>query len=154
MKDLKQKLIIEQMDKKLAAFTPLLDFPAPERGWVHAIRTSFKMSYRQFANRLGKQVNTAKSLETREMEGGVTLKTLSEAGRALNMKLVYGFVSMDGSIEQTIENRARELALEIVKTTSNTMALEDQENTDERLRKAVEDKAKQLVYEMPRYLWD
>ena len=70
------------------------------------------------------------------------------------MKLVYGFVPMEGSIQETIENRARKLALDIVRTTSNTMTLEDQENTNERLKKAVEDKTKQLLYEMPRHLWD
>ena len=154
MKDLKQKLMIEQLDNKLQMFTPLINNPVPEKGWIHAIRISLKMSYRQFGKRLGKQFNTAKSIETREMEGRITLKSLEEAGRSLNMKLVYGFVPMDGSIENTIENRAKKLALEIVKTTSNTMVLEDQENTKERLKKAVEDKAKQLIYEMPRYLWD
>ena len=154
MKDLKQKLMIEQLDVKLQVFTPLLKTPPPENGWINAIRTSFKMSLRQFGDRLNISNNSAKSIEKREKEGAITLKSLEEAGRALNMKLVYGFVPMDGSIEKTIENQARELALEIVKTTSNTMALEDQENTSLRLKKAVDDKAKQLVYEMPRHLWD
>lgn len=112
------------------------------------------MSLRQFSDRLGISSNSAKSIEKREKEGAITLKSLEEAGRVLNMKFVYGFVPMDGSIEKTIENRAKELALEIVKTTSNTMALEDQENTNDRLKKAIDDKAKQLVYEMPRHLWD
>jgi len=154
MKDLKQKLMIEQLDTKLQVFTPLLKTPCPENGWINAIRTSFKMSLRQFSDRLGISSNSAKSIEKREKEGAITLKSLEEAGRVLNMKFVYGFVPMDGSIEKTIENRAKELALEIVKTTSNTMALEDQENTNDRLKKAIDDKAKQLVYEMPRHLWD
>ncbi len=154
MKDLKQKLMIEQMDAKLRAFAHLLQNQSPESGWVNAIRTSFKMSLRQFGERMNITRQGAENIEKREKDGTITLKSLEEASRALNMKLVYGFVPMDGSIEQTIENRAKELALEIVKTTSNTMALEDQANSNERLQKAVEDKAKQLVYEMPRYLWD
>jgi len=32
--------------------------------------------------------------------------------------------------------------------------LENQENTNERLQKAIEEKASQLIYEMPRHLWD
>lgn len=154
MKDLKQKLMIEQLDAKLQLFKPLIKNPSPENGWIHAIRTSLKMSLRQFSDRLGISGNSAKSIEKREKEGAITLKSLDEAGRALNMKLVYGFVPMDGSIEKTIENKAKELALDIIKTTSNTMVLEDQENTSERLQKAVGDKAKQLIYEMPRHLWD
>lgn len=154
MKDLKQKLMIGQLDSKLQMFIPLLESSLPENGWINAIRTSFKMSLRQFSERLGISSNSAKSIEKREKEGAITLKSLEEAGRVLNMKFVYGFVPMEGSIEKTIENKARKLAIEIVKTTSNTMVLEDQKNTKKRLKKAVEEKTKQLVYEMPRHLWD
>jgi predicted DNA-binding mobile mystery protein A len=154
MKDSKQKLMIQQMDSKLKEFTPLLKNSIPENGWINAIRSSLKMSLRQFGNRMEVTPQGAEGIEKREKEKTITLKSLEEAGRSLNMKLVYGFVPMDGSIEKTIERRAKELAMEIVKTTSNTMALEDQENSDERLRKAVEEKAKQLIYEMPRHLWD
>lgn len=153
MKQLKQKLMIEQMDAKLKEFIPLLKNQSPEGGWINAIRRSLKMSFRQFGDRMNVTPQGAEGIEKREKEGSITLKILEEAGRALNMKLVYGFVPIDGSIEKTIENRARELAIEIVKTTSNTMVLEDQENSNERLKKAVEDKTKQLVYEMPRHLW-
>ena len=154
MKDLKQKLMIGQLDSKLQMFIPLLETSLPENGWINAIQTSFKMSLRQFSERLGISSNSAKSIEKREKEGAITLKSLEEAGRVLNMKFVYGFVPMEGSIEKTIENKARKLAIEIVKTTSNTMVLEDQKNTKKRLKKAVEEKTKQLVYEMPRHLWD
>lgn len=154
MKDLKQKLIIEQMDAKLKEFIPLLKNQSPESGWLNAIRTSLKMSLRQFGERMDVTRQGAENLEKREKDGAITLKSLEEAGQSLNMKLVYGFVPMDGSIEKTIENRAKELALKIVKTTSNTMVLEDQENSSERLKKAIDDKAKQLIYEMPRHLWD
>lgn len=142
------------MDTKLKEFIPLLKNQPPESGWLNAIRTSLKMSFRQFGNRMSLTPQGAEGIEKREKDGSITLRSLEEAGRALNMKLVYGFVPMDGSIEKTIEKRARDIALEIVKTTSNTMALEDQENTSKRLKKAVKDKAKQLVYEMPRHLWD
>jgi len=154
MKDSKQKLIIQQMDNKLKVFTPLLKNSTPQNGWINSIRTALKMSFRQFGNRMKVTPQGAEAIEKREKDGTITLKSLEDAGKALNMKLVYGFVPMDGSIEKTIEKRARELALEIVKTTSNTMALEDQENTKERLQNAIDEKAKQLVYEMPRHLWD
>lgn len=154
MKDLKQKLLIEQLDAKLKVYAHLFKNTPPENGWINAIRKAYKMSLRQFSERLGVTPPATEGFEKREKEGTITLKSLKAAGRALNVKLVYGFIPMDGSIEKIIENRARELALEIVKTTSHTMALEDQENTNERLKKAIDDKAKQLVYEMPRYLWD
>mgnify|MGYP000400936797 FL=1 len=112
------------------------------------------MSLRQLSEKLNIKHQSVEGLEKREKDGSITLKSLEEVGKALNMKLVYGFVPMDGSIEKSIEKRARELALEIVKTTSNTMALEDQENSNKRLKKAVDEKTNELLYEMPRYLWD
>lgn len=154
MKDSRHKLMIEQLDGKLQVYTPLLNVSTPEKGWLHVIRKAYKMSLRQLGERLGITAPSAEGLEKREKEGSITLKSLDEAGKALNMKLVYGFVPMDGSIKRTIEMRARDLAIEIVRTTSNTMVLEDQENTNERLQKAIEEKTQQIMYEMPRYLWD
>lgn len=146
--------MLRQMDAKLQVFMPLLHSAPPPKGWLHAVRKTLKMSLRQFGEKMGITAPSAEGLEKREIEKTITLKSLEQAGKALNMKLVYGFVPIDGSLEKTIENRAKELALEIVKTTSHTMALEDQANSNERLKQAVEEKVKQLMYEMPRYLWD
>lgn len=154
MKDTKHQLMIDQLDTKLKIYAPLIKVNTPDKGWLHVIRKAYKMSYRQFGKRIGITAPSAAGIEKREKEGSITLKSLEDAGKALNMKLVYGFVPIDGSIEKTIENKARELALEIVKMTSNTMTLEDQENTNQRLKKAVRDKTNQLIYEMPRHLWD
>jgi predicted DNA-binding mobile mystery protein A len=154
MKDSGHKLMIEQLDDKLQVYFPLVNVSKPDKGWLHVIRQAYKMSLRQFGERLGIAPSSVEGFEKREKEGTITLKSLEEAGRALNMKLVYGFVPMDGSIKRSIELRARELATEIVRTTSNTMALEDQENTDKRIQQAIDEKTQQIMYEMPRYLWD
>jgi len=154
MRDLKHKLIVEQLDSKLKAYSSLINVTIPEKGWIHVIRKAYKMSLRQFSERLGVSPQAVNGYEEREKEGTITIKSLEEAGRALNMKLVYGFVPMDGSIEKSIEKQARDLAIDIVRTTSDTMALEDQENTKKRLKKAVDEKTTELLYEMPRYLWD
>jgi hypothetical protein len=90
----------------------------------------------------------------REASGSLTIKALREAGMALNLKLVYGFVPIDGSIEKIIEKRAFELAREIISRTSQSMALEKQENSEERLKKAIEMKAREITDKMPKYLWD
>jgi len=154
MRDPKHKLMIEQLDKKLQVYAPLLNNTVPDKGWLHVIRKAYKMSLRQLGERLGISPPAVEGFEKREKDGTITLKSLEEAGRALDMKLVYGFVPLNSSIEKTIEERARALALEIVKSTSSTMALENQEITNERLLKAVEDKTTQILYEMPRHLWD
>ncbi len=154
MRNSKQKLIISQIDNKLELYKPFLNSPVPEKGWIHTIRKAYKMSLRQLGDRLNITPPSAESIEKREKDKSITLKSLEEAGKALNLKLVYGFVPMDGSIEKSIEKRARQIAIDIIKTTSNTMALEDQENSEERLTKAIQEKTQELIDEMPRFLWD
>ena len=72
----------------------------------------------------------------------------------MDMKLVYGFVSKHESLEQMIEKRAKELASEIVMRTNTTMTLEDQQNSRERIEKAIAQKTVEIKFEMPKYLWD
>ena len=93
-------------------------------------------------------------IERREQEGAITLKSLREAARALDMQLVYGFIPIDGSLDALIERKAKELATQIVMRTSNSMKLEDQENTSERIKKAIEERTISIKYEMPKTLWD
>jgi hypothetical protein len=45
------------------------------------------------------------------------------------MQLVYGLVPKDGSLEALIERKAKQLATQIVLRTSNSMKLEEQENS-------------------------
>ena len=68
--------------------------------------------------------------------------------------MVYGFVSKHESLEQMIEKRAKELAKEIVLRTNNTMTLEDQQNSKERIERAIAQKTAEIKHEMPKYLWD
>jgi hypothetical protein len=70
------------------------------------------------------------------------------------MNLVYGFTPKDGSLDALIERRARELATNIVLRTSQTMKLEDQKNSDKRIKKAIEERTAVIKNEMPKILWD
>lgn len=155
MKKIKQqKLLLEQLNKKMQPFKALQTATVPAEGWVHAIRTALKMSLRQMGNLLSITSQSVKETEQREKDGSITLKNLREAGRALNMRLVYGFIPEDGSLEKMIEKKAREIAEEIVKRTSHSMMLEDQENSEQRIKKAIKERTEEIKNEMPRYLWD
>ena len=70
------------------------------------------------------------------------------------IQLVYGFVPKNKSLEQMIEKRAKQLATEIVMRTNNTMTLEDQQNSKERIEEAIAQKTNEIKSEMPKYLWD
>jgi len=93
-------------------------------------------------------------MERREKDGTITIKAMREVANALEMQLVYAFVPKDGSLDGLINRKAKELATQIVMRTSNTMKLEDQENTKQRLEKAIEERTLEITNEMPKTLWD
>ena len=150
----KQKLVIEQLDKKLIKFYNLYEVIIPTEGWIYSIRTAIKMSLRQLGKRLSITAQSVKEIETREKNGTVSINVLRQVAEALDMKFIYGFIPNSRTIESMIDERANELANEIVLRTSTTMRLEDQENLPERIKKSIIDKAQEIKQEMPRYLWD
>lgn len=150
----KLKLQIAQMEKRFEAFSPAREILPPSSGWVKAVRNAIGMSMQQLANRLSISKQSVLELERREFEGSITIRSLREAARALDMELVYGFVPKDGSLQAMIDRHAQKLAAEIVARTSNTMKLEDQENSQFRIRKAVEERTAKLKENMPKILWD
>ncbi len=97
---------------------------------------------------------SVKEMEEREANGTISIELLNEAARVLDMKLVYGFISKHESLGKMIEKRAGEIAREIVFRTNNSMILEDQQNSENRINKAIEQKKTEIKTEMPKYLWD
>ena len=147
-------LLIQQLDNKLNAFKQHKGMSMPEAGWLHAVRTTLKISLRQMGNRLSITPQSMKEIEQREKDGSITIKSLREAGKALDMQLVYGFVPKEDSLEKMVEKRAYEIAKQIVQRTSHSMMLEDQENSMQRIEKAIKERAEEIKNEMPGYLWD
>ena len=150
----RKSLQIQQLNNKLLVFASLKQVPVPPTGWIKAIRTTIGMSMQQLGDKLSVTRQGILDIEKREMEGAITIKSLKEIGRALDMQLVYGFVPNDGSLDALIEKRAMELATKIVLRTSNTMKIEDQGITNERIEKAIKERAEEIKNEMPKILWD
>lgn len=150
----KKKLQIDQLERKLDGFTSAKKVPKPPTGWLKAVRVSLGMSLQQLADKLSITKQSVQEIEIREKEGNITLKSLRESANALDMQLVYGLVPKDGTIENLIDRKARELATRIVSRTSNTMKLEDQENTKQRLKNAIEERTAVIKHELPKMLWD
>ncbi len=150
----KQIIILEQVDKKIFQLKKLEDLTIPSSGWVYAIRQALGMSLRQLGKKMGITPQSVKEIEEREKSGSISLNVLRQFGKCLDLKLVYGFVPKQDNLEDMIEKRALELAKEIVMRTSMSMKLEDQENNPKRIQKAIVEKAKEIKFEMPKYLWD
>jgi predicted DNA-binding mobile mystery protein A len=149
-----KSLQIQQLDSKMRSFTSLHQVAPPPTGWLKAVRTALGMSLQQLSNRLSVTKQSVREMEQREKDESITIKSLREAAKALDMQLVYGFVPVDGSLEALIDRKARELAMQIVLRTSNSMKLEDQENSKQRIEKAIEERAALIKHDMPKALWD
>lgn len=150
----KKSLQIQQLNSKMLAFASLQKVAPPPTGWIKAIRNAIGMSMLQLGKQLSITKQSVQDIERREKDGSITIKALREAARALDMQLVYGFVPNDGSLELLIERKAKELATQIVMRTNNTMKLEDQENTKQRIEKAIQERTTIIKTEMPKTLWD
>jgi predicted DNA-binding mobile mystery protein A len=150
----KRKLQIDQLESRIKRFSHARELPNPPTGWIRAIRLALGITMQQLANKLSITKQSVQEIEIREKEGSITLRSLRETAKALDMELVYGFVPKDGSLEKYIDKKARSLAEKIVSRTSNTMKLEDQENTNQRLKKAIDDRMETIKRELPKALWD
>ena len=150
----KKSLQIQQLNSKMLAFVSLQKVAPPPTGWIKAIRNAIGMSMLQLGKRLSITKKSVQDIERREKDGSISIKALREAARALDMQLIYGFVPNDGSLEALIDRKAKELATQIVQRTSNSMKLEDQENSKQRIEKAIEERATIIKNEMPKTLWD
>ena len=150
----KKRLQIEQLERKLKNFSAAQKVTTPPTGWLKAVRSTLGMSLQQLADKLSITKQSVQEIELREKEGSITLKNLRETADALDMQLIYGLIPKDGTIEALIDRKAKELATRIVSRTSNTMKLEDQENSKERLKKAIEERTAVIKIELPKMLWD
>lgn len=150
----KKSLQVEQLNNKMLAFASLQKVRVPPTGWVKAIRSALGMSLLQLGKKLSITKQSAQNIELREKDGSITIQSMKEIAKALDMQFVYGFVPNDGSLEALIEKRAKQLATQIVMRTSNTMKLEDQENSGKRIQKAIRERTAIIKNEMPKILWD
>jgi len=154
MKRLRHKLLLEQIEQKVAPFAHE-STEAPPEGWIKTIRGILGMSMRQLSERMGVTTQAVNNLEKREIDGRATLAALEGAARAMNMKLVYALVpASNNSLDSIIEERAIELAKNIIARTNANMSLEDQAVSNERIQKAIKERAAEIKHEMPKYLWD
>ncbi len=148
------RILLDQLDAKILRFNEIEAVTAPGKGWLHAIRSALNMTLNQLGKKLSLSRQNLKAMEDRETLGTISLNGLKKFAEAMDMKFVYGFIPKEGSLEQMIEKRAYEKAEEIVRRTSVNMSLEDQKNSEVRLKKAVRERAEEIKREMPRYLWD
>lgn len=150
----KRKLLIEQLDQKLKPFLDVRKVLVPDRGWINTIRTTLNMTMAQLGNKLNITRQGIKRIEDSEANGTITINSLKEVAKAMDMKFVYALVPTNGTIEDLIEVKAEKLAQKIVLRTNQNMKLEDQGIDSDKLSKTIKDLADEIKREMRKSLWD
>lgn len=150
----KKKLLIEQLDQKLAHFKDAGMVLVPQKGWVNTIRTTLNMTMDQLGTKLDLTKGAIQKIEEREATGQITINKLKDVGNALNMKFIYGFIPKDGTIESLINLKAEKLARKIVLRTNQNMKLEDQGISEDKIEHSINDLANEIKREMRKSLWD
>jgi predicted DNA-binding mobile mystery protein A len=149
-----KKILIEQLDRKLKPFILSETIIIPDNGWINTIRTTINMTLEQLGKRLNMTKQGAKRIEESEAAGTITINSLKNVGMALEMKFVYGFVPIDGSVDSLLERRSRKLAEKIVLRTNQTMMIEDQAIEKEKLNTAIDELSKEIKAELKKSIWD
>ena len=147
------KIIREQLDQTLKRFKGLQAMSRPAKGWLRAVRQALGMSGRQFAQRMGVSPARVTKLESDEMAGAVSIKTLQRAAAALDCTLVYGLVPRT-SLEDTVSKQVDLYSRQRLSRISHTMALEDQELSEKGKKKALKALKEDMLRNLPKTLWD
>lgn len=148
------KLYLEQIDRKIKAFSGVLPDSKPMGGWIEAVRKAIGMNMRQLATKMNKTPQAIKQIQEREKAGTITLNSLEETAAAMNMRLVYAIVPMEtSSLSELIQQQAEKMAKEIVIRANKTMSLEDQKISEKRIKNSIKEISAELT-ENPEKLWE
>jgi predicted DNA-binding mobile mystery protein A len=87
------------------------------------------MSSEQLGRRLSLRSQSIDDWEKTEANGSIQLATLRRAADALDCTLVYALIPKT-SLEETVQSRARRIAMRELRRVAHTMKLEDQATDD------------------------
>ncbi len=149
----RDKLRIRQLNRKLERFDHLRSMPPPRKGWISEIRRALGMSASQLATRLNVTGPAVSQHEKGEVNRTITLETLEKVAAALGCKFVYALVPKV-SLDDLLHRRARRVATKMIERTSHSMHLEQQDVSENEIKKQIEDLTQQLLADRPRTLWN
>lgn len=116
----------EALDQRLRQLGPAARFAVPRLGWIRAVRDALGMTAADLGRRMAITDASVRSLEKKEVSGGVRLSSLRRAAEAMDCTFVYAFIP-NSSLQQTVERQAAAVLNEQLSRVHQTMALEAQE---------------------------
>lgn len=104
-----QELLRDLTDKSMRNFARIPEEDLPD-GWICSIRTALGMSLRELGDIANITPQGIKDIESREKTGRITVTALKQIGKHLNLKLVYGFAPLEGSLKRMTGGPAQTLS--------------------------------------------
>jgi predicted DNA-binding mobile mystery protein A len=147
-----QNLQLHQTDAMLANWRDARLSARPPSGWARAIRDALGMTAAALARRLGMSNAGVRKLEKAEADEVITLASLRKLANALDCELQYALVPRT-SLEQTLKQRALQVARERLRPVSHSMSLEDQAVDGSLSEVQLELLAKEILDGSRRELW-
>lgn len=124
------------------------DVTIPEKGWISSVRHALGMSAEQVARRKGVSRNAVYQAERSEQDGAVSIKQMEQLATAMGARFVYAIVP-DARIEDLKYAQAMKLAHANIADEPEA----DTWSADAR-QDWIEDKAAELLHDMPACFWD
>lgn len=141
----------QQLDDALAPWRPLAR-SRPRNGWLRAIRQALGITTRQLAKSVGVTQAAVVDAERSEAKGDITLATLRRYATAMECELVYALVP-NRPLQESLEARAEQVARDQVLRVRHSMALEDQQTSNEHLEREIAELRRKLLAGKRSRLW-
>ena len=126
----------------------------PLGGWIATFQQAIGMNTPALAKRLGITRNSAYSSIQNERSGSISLNQLEKMAKAMDGKLVYAIVPLEGPVEEIVKVQARKKAKRIIQRTRAQMAMEGQTDGLRSQEEMIEELATDMMREMPRKFWN
>ena len=147
-----KSLVQRQYRQRVAETKALRNLVIPAEGWVRTVRKAFGMSLAQLGQRMGLTASAVSRMERYEPEGRVTLQQLEKAAQALHCRVVYALVP-EKDVEELVSDQAMRKAEALVRKVDTTMALEDQQLSEEELNYKIAERAARYLEKPPKDFW-
>ncbi len=125
----------------------------PKEGWVATLRKALGISGAQLARRLNVSRASVSQAEKKEITGNITINHLQKMAKALDSRLVYAIIP-NKDIKSTIQKQANKKATDLVRKTSQHMALENQSLNQAKIQEQIKQLEEELIKDMPSDFWD
>lgn len=128
----------------------------PKEGWIKTMRKALGMSVIHLAKKMGVTRSSIYQSERLEGSGSISLRQMNHIAKAMKCQFVYAIVPQDrfSSVQDMIDEQAKQKAIEIVKKASVHMVLEVQDLPIEKREFEINRIMNELLTRRPSDFWD